>query len=105
MKSIYGITVNGVFFNKVLASPDTTKAEFMDFVRIMGFTFDETKDVLEVECLDSPVECDVRQFPSNAFMQISRYAIEVHLKNMLVTYGEEAVSGVFNELVKTSKVA
>lgn len=105
METKYSVKVNGEFITNVVGKPDTTRNEFVAFIKTFGVPFDDAKDILEVECLDKPVTNNLIQFPSQAYMQVSHFAIETHVSNLIATYGVETVIAVFNKTVGTGRVA
>ena len=95
----YSIKVNGNFVTNVMGNSDTKRQEFVAFVKTFGYPFDEARDCLEVERLDTPITNGIIAFPAQSYMQVSHFTIETHLNNLFATYGVETVIAVFDKTV------
>ena len=96
MESKYAIKVNGQFLTNVVSKPNLSIAEATAFVKTFEPSFDETKDTLEVECLDVQVNTLPIPFRTNPFMQSEILAIEVHIDNLINTFGPDMVLDMVN---------
>jgi hypothetical protein len=106
MEQEFKIKVNGVFIGSNIAChKDSTIEDFISMVRVLGVKFNEARDVLEVERVDKPIVNSVIVFPTNAFMQVSQFAVETHIDNLIKTYGLDVVMAVFDKTVGIGRAA
>jgi hypothetical protein len=92
MTNTYEILVNGQVVNKVQGREGTTLAEFVAFQRTVTPDIDESTVTVR--------ECTAKIIPfrTDAYMQVAPFAIELHLKNLISTYGEELVWDIVRKL-------
>jgi hypothetical protein len=102
--SRYSVKVNGAFVTNVDVNQVPTYNELTAFVKTFGVDFDDTKDTLEVECIDATLT-PVLVFPTNAWMQVEKFAIETHVKNLIATYGLESVIQVLDETFEIGRAS
>lgn len=102
--SLFSVKLNGEFITKVTGHRETTREEFVAFIRAFGRAVDEAKDIIEIECLDVPLTPPIA-FKTNAYMQVDQFAIDCHIENLFATYGQDVVMATIEKLIKSKSAA
>ncbi len=92
MQSKYKITVNGEFKTMVMANEGTDFDTFRAFAKAYIPEYNVSNDTLEIECVD--VLAQIIPFRTSAYMQVSEFAVEAHIRNLVLTYGLDMVKDV-----------
>lgn len=100
MNARFQLIVNGKIKTEVVCQYHTSFEAFKGLIPDL----DETKDTFEVIRLDSP-EGIVLPFKTQSYMQVSHFAIEVHIRNLIETYGVNTVLAVIDKEVGKGRAA
>lgn len=106
-KSRFAVKVNGQLLHHCFGQRDLPMNEFIKFAKEHKPGFDETKDLLEVECIDD-VAPKLLFFNKDIGTRGTRsYEISINrqLNNLIAVYGAELVERVALSLLKKDKVA
>lgn len=105
MEIKYAIKVNSEFVTNVVGSKDTTREEFVAFIKTYGIQFNDAKDIIEVERVEELPINNLIAFPTQSYMQVDHFAIKTHLNNLIYKYGVDAVIDVFDKITQMGRAS
>lgn len=89
MSRVFSIRINGNYFQKVIGSEDLTLGQVRAFVESQCPL--SPLDVVEFSPEAEAPDAQIIPFRVNSYMQVADYAIDIHLKNLVLTYGKDHV--------------
>jgi hypothetical protein len=101
----FNLKVNGRDLGICQGKAETTREDFIRFIaEHYNVQVDVTKDTLEIIRVTEKLGQSA-PFRTNAYMQVSHFAVDLHLNNLIATYGLDVVMGRFDKLVGTGRAA
>lgn len=90
MSRVYKIKINGDFYQRVIGNEDLSLDQVRAFVAAQ---YNDLSDMDVVEFSPEAVapDAEIMPFRVSSYMQVADYAIDIQLKNLVLTYGKDHV--------------